>query len=372
MAKLYQCYQCENEPYNTCPHYDPMEPGDCPQFKQKTSPRRITGWLALFLVLTAIGAIVTFFTALGGLHFSEYYDESYGLSITYALMGLDVLIASFTLLLSFYTVWSFVKRKPNAVFLGRTYVVYVLFLNSLLFFIGYGSPEQFSQGAEVLRSILWGIVWLLFLGVSKQVKALFPKPSRRILRRDWYILLTVIAAPLVTFSIIVTEMMRDEEQDTFLMETIDPASLPYDEYSDGYMAFKKPEGWACSQEASEDSTVYFFLSLGDACSATLVSAYEANPSPETFMEIVSIWVPDSEEGETSFEVLENKVEKTSLKKIYRYRARNDNDPAQTWSCVMVQDLFSPIVCIISFYQMDDAEVVTRNYLDELVNSVRFR
>ena len=136
MAKLYQCYQCENEPYHTCPHYDPMEPGDCPQFKQKTSPRRITGWLALFLVLNVIGAVVTFFSTLSGLHLSDYYDESYGLSITYVLMGLDVLTALFVLLLALYMAWSFVKRKPDAVFLGRTYVVYVLFLNSLSFIVG--------------------------------------------------------------------------------------------------------------------------------------------------------------------------------------------------------------------------------------------
>ncbi len=371
MAKLYQCYQCENEPYHTCPHYDPMEPGDCPHFKQQTSPRRVTGWLALFLILTVIGAVVTFFSTLGGLHLFDYYDESYGLSITYVLMGLDVLTALFVLLLSLYMAWSFVKRKPNAVFLGRTYVVYVLFLNSLSFIVGYGSPEQFSQGAEVLRSILWGIVWLLFLGVSKQVKALFPKPLRRILRRDWYILLTLIATPLITFSIVVTEMMRGEEQEAFLMETIDPASLPYDEYSDGYMAFKKLEGWACSQEVDEDSMTYFSLSLGDACSAILATGYEENFSSESFMDIVSNWSPDLEDG-SSFEVLENKVEKNSLKKIYRYRARYDSAPAQLWSCVVVQDLFSPIVCVISFYQVDDAEVVTRNYLDELVNSVRFR
>lgn len=112
--------------------------------------------------------------------FSELSITDYDIiSITFCsfIVGMGVLDISFT----GYMVYSFYTFKPNAVFIGKAYVVMAFIINILsLLFISETNAEIFST----LKQLGGGVICFLFLCASRQVNNLVPPESRKILKRD--------------------------------------------------------------------------------------------------------------------------------------------------------------------------------------------
>ena len=89
--------------------------------------------------------------------------------------------------MALYTILAFLNKRSNAVFLGKSYLI-IIFLSNLLLLLG-GDYGDYGWGSlpQILKALIFGIVWFVYLCLSEQVSDLFPKEERKILSRDKYI-----------------------------------------------------------------------------------------------------------------------------------------------------------------------------------------
>ena len=106
----------------------------------------IQGWLTFFLFSIGLGGIISAIFPIATYNVAEY-DGSHFLALT------DVALGIMLFALACYTIYSFAKRKPNAVFLGKMYVITV-FATNVLSLIG-GEFEETGLGsmAQVIRGL---------------------------------------------------------------------------------------------------------------------------------------------------------------------------------------------------------------------------
>ena len=208
MSKLSQCDSCtknEGSP-RECIHYEPFNDDDCKYYQpysmdtglpgSNPKGRKIRGWLTWFLIIIPIGAILTvafsFTTSL-----EDLYDPELGYDVAFLLYMVDKIIAIGLFALAIYTVISFYTFKPNAVALGKTYVVIVFITNILALLSGEYETSGIGSLTQLFRATIWGIIWFTFLCVSEQVNRLFPKRERHFLKRDKWMLCIFVGSILL-------------------------------------------------------------------------------------------------------------------------------------------------------------------------------
>lgn len=156
----------------------------------ENSPK-IRGWLFLFLIVIGVGAICNILTTMALLNISDYSG-----SIWFALW--DVFIASSLLCVAIYTITAIMQRKPNAIFWGYVYLIGAILTNVIITLTGAVTVQ--NEG-KVISSILWGIIWILYLSFSKQVKRRIPKSYRQVSRTDKLVVILLILVPILLFVI---------------------------------------------------------------------------------------------------------------------------------------------------------------------------
>lgn len=130
----------------------------------------IHGWLLFFLFIIAIGGLWSAFVSV-----AQYVR--YHLYLDTTLLGLTMTFGCMLGALSFYTVAAFFMRKPNAVFLAKTYLCIVFFFNLLSFL---GDSSDFS----IIYSLAWTMIWFAFLFTSNQVREVIPPEYRKTTSKD--------------------------------------------------------------------------------------------------------------------------------------------------------------------------------------------
>ena len=127
----------------------------------------IGGWLAVFLWIgLGVGALISLFNILSQIGM---------LTPVYVLVVL--LIAGSLVTVAVSTIVAFIKRKPNAVALAKTYIVMIAF-DAVLSFINYGVFGEQDALKPGLRSLTWACIWFAYLCCSTRVAALIPKETR--------------------------------------------------------------------------------------------------------------------------------------------------------------------------------------------------
>lgn len=98
------------------------------------------------------------------------------------------------LLLSLYAMLQGMRKKPNAVFLLKAFLVLAFFSNVLELVVDFGTNEN---GNMRFRRLMSGcvamIVSFLYMCTSDQVRQLFPKSQRRVYLRDWLLVASTFA-----------------------------------------------------------------------------------------------------------------------------------------------------------------------------------
>lgn len=149
----------------------------------------IHGWLSFFFFAILLGGLISAIYPIATYEASDYGYNGW-------LGAVDV-ITGFSLLgIAIYTVYAFTKRRPNAVFYGRFYVIVVLITNIISLMGDTG--EDVIQG---IRGIIWGSIWFFYLLISNQVKEVIPKSFRKVSGIDWGVLAILIIVPLACFFI---------------------------------------------------------------------------------------------------------------------------------------------------------------------------
>ena len=148
-------------------------------------PKRIHGWLLLYLVLAVIidvAAVVLLFTSN-----SELASDVKELSMFAFLVVVGCVMTG-------YLIAAFMNRKPDAAFLGKHHVVINTFPALYVFswLLGHIDNENL---VILLLVFFWGCVfaWRYFFRYSSQVKALIPPATRRVGKKEQYLVIFLYA-----------------------------------------------------------------------------------------------------------------------------------------------------------------------------------
>lgn len=141
----------------------------------------IHGWLTFFLFSIGLGGLISALYPIFTYNIAEY-DGNHFLAIS------DVVLGVMLLILSCYTIYSFCKKKPNAVFLAKMYVIVTFTSNTLLLFMGEYETSGLGSLPQIIRSLIWGIIWFSYLSLSEQVHDIIPKSYRKVFSRDYYLM----------------------------------------------------------------------------------------------------------------------------------------------------------------------------------------
>ena len=98
----------------------------------------VRGWLSFFLFVVGFGSLFSLIMSIVG--FSSVDNVGF---ITCLFSGIDILFSLGLVALAGYTIYAFLYIRPNAVFLGKLYVI-VIFISNMLVLLSGEMPD--TQG----------------------------------------------------------------------------------------------------------------------------------------------------------------------------------------------------------------------------------
>ena len=160
------------------------------------SNTQIKGWLIFFLLAIFVGGLISAISS-----FTNFNAADYGGNIW--LGAVDIFIGVCLFAIAIYTIYAFIQRKPNALFYGRLYV-FLVFATNIISAIG--GDLEFGTVKQVVRGIIWSIIWFFYLLLSDQVQRVIPKAYRKVKASDWSILAVFIMISIFCFAIGATSL----------------------------------------------------------------------------------------------------------------------------------------------------------------------
>jgi hypothetical protein len=187
----------------TCTDYqeDAAEKERLKNLEKEAKNPEISGLLAFFIywvlplgiALTVLGFFITPRTM-------EYYSGSIFL-ILY-----EIVFFGFYFYFSIYTIYAFIKRKPDAVFIAK-YQLIILFVNNLLVLLtGNAGESMLDNPSRLITSSAWCVIFFLYLIFSEDVKDRIPKEERKLSGRNKKLVIISIILPIILFIFSVAEI----------------------------------------------------------------------------------------------------------------------------------------------------------------------
>lgn len=321
--------------------------------------RQIHGWLSFFLFVVGLGAAITVVVSIADFSL-DAYDTGGGTFLAYFIALVDIVYTLGIGGLAIYTILAFLNKRLNAVFLGKSYLI-VIFLSNVLLLLG-GDYDDYGLGSfpQIMKALIWGIIWFVYLCLSEQVSDLFPKEERKILSRDKYIVGSLMLTPVILWGILLLAYFGN-------VQTPMNVSLEHGEYSDGTVVFHAPENALCEKTDTLGS-VYHSFAIGDSIWGTVMGVYDTNTSEEYFKECVDSW-RDTELDGYDFSVIDIHKEVINASIMRMQSVKYETRPSLIWQFSI---LFSPETgkaCIVSLYSTTEE---IENIMNVLISSVRFK
>lgn len=324
--------------------------------KENTS---IHGWLSFFLFSIVAGGLLSAILPLA--QYSQSLAE-YGSPF---LVWVDLSLGLMLCVLSIYTLVAFCSRKPNAVFLGKTYVCTVFLSNFSALFGGDFESSGFGSLPQIIRSLIWGAIWFIYLCKSNQVQEIIPVTYRKKTAKDYYIVAALIIVPLVFMALGIDNIASTQEdtEQAFIQNTI----LKENEHTDGRIVLTCPNTFACEKQVvSEQNITIFILENEDIASVTICSDYDTDQSQKNFNKYWTGW-EDSDAAQYPSSVVLNEQRTINGHSYYYKVVRYEFDNPVFWRFILMFDNASGKVCVISAY--DGGYDI---YMEELLTSIRFK
>lgn len=153
----------------------------------------IHGWLSFFFFAIILGGLISAIYPIATYNAADCGYNGW-------LGAVDVFTGLSMFGIAVYTVYAFTHRKPNAVFYGRFYVILVS-VTKIISLIGGVEENGLQNTIPVVRGVVWGIVWFLYLLFSNQVQRVIPKSFRKVSGLDWGVLIVLVSIPFALFLI---------------------------------------------------------------------------------------------------------------------------------------------------------------------------
>lgn len=326
--------------------------------KQNT---RIHGWLIFFFVAILVGAVFSLVYTLVTFDFDEY-----GRSVSLALF--DILTSSLLLVVAILTVVAFMSRNSDAVFLGKMYIVAVFAINLFTLIMGGYEDSGIGSLSQLVRSLVWGVVWFCYLTFSKQVKSVIPKEYRKVWKQDYLLLALLVVVPIVTFA-------QGYYEVTNRYQNISNIELLENERTDGFAIFTVPEGFECEEDII-NGNIFFNLFSEDTAIFLRVYGFYDEPAMTKEELLDTLFVLHNDNDFDDFDELysykiidDGKTVINGFPCYYRVKMWDVDDEYFYYYCYRLYILWddeSDLCCVIRCYDWNDD-----SYLEELLHSVRF-
>lgn len=330
---------------------------------------QIHGWLSFFLFQMGVGGFVSAVWPLADFKLDDY-GGSYILGMTDVIGGILLFI------LSIFAIRAFRCRKPNAVFLGTSYTIFCIISNLLV--LCYGDFEQtgLATAPKILSSLGWGCIWLCYLHISNQVEEVIPTDFRKSGKRDYLLVASVVAIPILFLIIGSFDVVRiqNAENEKAIQQYNEAhrnfyndikGKLASNQCSDGRVIFEVPQGFQCKDTVVQNSKV-FDLEKENCASVTLCSDFDSDNSDENINNYWKCWEDQEVSKNKSSLVVDTKDYTSKNTKSIKVKKYIVNGNAIYWRFVMLFDTRTEKVCLISAYDMgEDA------YLNTLIESIQF-
>ena len=333
-------------------YYDSPEPPEqyTSEYLQRTT--RIHGWLTFFLIIMTIGSFISAIGILSEVNPEEYFGSHY-------LMASDIALACIMPIIALYSLFAFIRRKPNAVFWAKTYMVIVFIVN--LFILLSGEYEESGAGSlpHLIGTSIGTVLWFIYLCVSKQVKKVIPPSFRKISGLNYFFLAIAILIPITLMGIGAVEVYRSSE------EIITEEDLQYGERTDGIIILSLPEDQYEIEESFVDDVKLFDIE-NDLMIGTICSDYEIDRSDAN---IDTYWKEFEEDDVDEYyreDILADKRIFNGLTYHYKVVKYSDSEGFAYWRFIVLLDSESSKICILSCYDTGDD-----SYINDLLQAIRF-
>lgn len=317
----------------------------------------IHGWLSFFLIFfVGIGSVGSLIMSIVMTNVSEY-DGNWWLA------GSDIVFAAIYMVVGIFTLISFYKKKPDAVFLGRFFII-LCFLSNVLALVGADETTTSQVTARMVRSLVWCCIWFVFTYKSKQINELFPKEYRKSNTLDYILIGVAVLVPLVMIGIGVSSAKANHTE----METqaVAQLTLGENEYTDGRIVLTIPDGTDCDETQAEQLKVFTVSDAETGAEATVVSDYDTDVTKKNFNDYWRSWKPD-ELSNLPYEVVKDEKQSTDNRTIFYKLVRVELEQPVDWEFSLVFDHETGKVCLVSCYS--SAEVNSPAAF--IINNLRF-
>ena len=324
--------------------------------KQNTE---IRGWLTFFIVMMLLGGFFSFVYPIATYN-PDDYAGSFFLAIADPIQGLMLFG------LACYTAYSFYDRQPNAVFLAKTYLVLIFLVNLMLVFVGNYDDKGLGSLPQLVRSLIWSVIWFLFLIQSTVVEEVIPSEYRKVKHIDYYIIAAIIIIPLLLLALGLKEIYagQEEQEANFIENT----TLGANEYTDGKIVFECLEGFSCDKQEIEDPRLTIFqLENESIASITVCSDYDTDA---TFSNFKSYWENWEDENAKKYKgtEIENGTNYINNHQYFIKTMKYDVDGNEAyWRFVLMFDTTTGKVAVVSCYDGGYDE-----YLEPFLSTIRFQ
>ena len=324
----------------------------------------IHGWLSFFFFAIILGGLFSAIYPIATFNASDYAGN-------FCLGAVDIVTGLLLLAVAGFTVYSFVNRKPNAVFWGKVYVVLVFLTNVLVLIGGATEDTGFQSTTQVIRGVVWGIIWFLYLSFSDQVQEIIPKSFRKISSTDWAMLAASVLLPVFLYVVGYSQINSLVDSRTTQEAEFRKTELSYNQRTDGRVIFTIPDGFECESQVVDvegTSATLFSINNDEIGNCTMCSDYDTDKSIKNFDSYWEGWKDEDIKNYSTDNVDRGTKTINGNDCLYRITKHYVNGVYVYWRYYLLFDEETGKVFVASFYDTNNSTY----YVDELLESVKFK
>jgi hypothetical protein len=324
----------------------------------------ISGMMAFMMFIIIVGGVGGIFIAI------SFYNSDDFLNPYVRLANIAIEIINFCI--AGYTLYTFLRRKPNAVFWGYSYMT-LTFVTGLFVCYSFAKGNYSECIRDFILGIVWYLTWILFLYTSPKVNQVIPPSFRRITSFDWSALALLILLPITLIFIGLTQI--EAQADLHKVEEQKMLSQPLDslQRTDGKVIFTLPEGFTCEprEVTLNDGSLFTLFDLAneeDNCNATLCSDYDTDMSKANIETYWTNWRDEETDNYESTTVTMGTSQINGSDCVYRVMKYDINSVDVYWHFYLMFNEETDKVFVASIYNTSE----TATYINELLESVKFQ
>ncbi len=196
--------------------------------EHKEEIRGVGGWLSFFIFGLIVSCVITLIAGISYIP-AIFENKVLSLAYLYGLTFLEILYYGGMIGFAIYLIYSLVKLKPNAVSLGKMYLI-LIFLTNLIGVIFSGTTGEplasenpfLDSSSMVFRSLVFSLIWFLYLTNSKRVNNTYPQEKRKTYAIDKVFFFSILAIPFAIYLLIFVGITHET-----LLSSTNQASCEY-------------------------------------------------------------------------------------------------------------------------------------------------